>query len=351
MTVRQLFLPGEYWGAQGDAMAPTDRRIQSFTVGYEEDKQLSEHVRVQLGSLYDTVSFERRIARWSPFARVAITPYNGSRLTLAYTAANPRILPSSWPSSWGQRPSTDQWLAIPQLSSAGSDRPVLEGGQHLEAQWEQQVSAGIRVQGAAFYDRRSETALSVALAMHDDTAAMLLRDPFSNRYFVSGGDSAAPGARVAVASQVGRYSEVIVGYTFAETLEATPEGSVLVLGTPGDLRGQIEGRLRHSVSVRLNSELPISHTRVAASYRWLRQGAVAMSDPYDRSLSHAAPYLNVFVMQPLPSPGIIPGQLEAIADFGNLLAQGYIPVRTASGNDGTLFPVPRSFRGGFNFIF
>jgi hypothetical protein len=42
--------------------------------------------------------------------------------------------------------------------------------------------------------------------------------------------------------------------------------------------------------------------------------------------------------------------LEALADFRNLLAQDYVPVRTREGQV-FLMPVYRSFRGGFSFQF
>ena len=346
-TVRQLFLPGEYWASQADLAAITDRRIQSFTVGYEEDKQLGERARVQLGSLYDNVSFGRRITRWSPFVRLSLAPSESSQFIVAYTAANPRVLPSTWDTP-GQ--ASEQWLAIPQFSSDGSG-PVLEGGRHAEVQWEQQAGSMVRVQAAAFYDELSDTALSLAFVAQDGTTATLLRDPFSNRYFASAGDWAAPGMRVAVATRLSPRSELVVGYGYAQTLKAALDHEMLLIEDASSMRHHVRRQMEHSVTARFNSHIPITHTRMVASYRWLPPGAVTVSDPYDRSLGQADPYLNVFLQQPIPSPALLRGQLEAVADFGNLLAEGYVPVRTADGTTGTLFPAPRSFRGGLNIIF
>jgi hypothetical protein len=61
--------------------------------------------------------------------------------------------------------------------------------------------------------------------------------------------------------------------------------------------------------------------------------------------------MNVILLQPLPSPNILPGQFQAMVDFSNLLAQGYLMVQTPDGGKSLLFPSARSFRGGFNFIF
>jgi hypothetical protein len=51
-----------------------------------------------------------------------------------------------------------------------------------------------------------------------------------------------------------------------------------------------------------------------------------------------------------PLPGIFSGHLEAIADVGNLLEQGYVPLMTGDGRV-VLVPSYRYFRGGLNFQF
>jgi len=58
-----------------------------------------------------------------------------------------------------------------------------------------------------------------------------------------------------------------------------------------------------------------------------------------------------FLLQPIPSPDILPGQFQAVADFNNLLAQGYLTILAPDGSRGYLFPSARSFRGGVTFVF
>jgi len=350
MTVRQLFLPGEYWINAGDVVANPDRRIQSFTLGYEEEKILGDHLRVQMGSLLDTLNFAGRMTRWSPFARLTYTPSANTRLTFAYTAANPRTLPTESGSERdqvGRR--VDQGLAIPQISGDGSGQPVLEGGRHIETEWDQQLTPQIRLQAAAFYDMLSHTALSLRFAAPDEFTTGLLRDPFSNRYFLSGGGAHSPGARVAVATRLSPGTELIVGYSYAGTLQIE-NGNLTVADVPS-LRAMLHNHRENSFTVKISSQVPRTHTRVISSYRLLARNSVTASNPYDRGLGQSDPYLHVYILQPIPSPDILPGQFEAVADFNNLLAQGYLPVRTAGGSVGTLFPAPRTFRGGFNFIF
>lgn len=346
MTVRQLFLPSEYWNQAGDFLSPSDRRVQSLTLGYEEEKVLNEHLRVQMGSLYDSLSFGSRMTRWSPFGRITYSPSGQSRLTLSYTAANPRVLPRDVER---QRHSVDQLLAIPQISSDGFARPVLEGGRHVETQWEQQLGAKFRLQAAAFYDELFHTAVSLSFPAPDDFATGLLRDPFSDRYFLSGGNSASPGGRLAVAARLSPNSEVIIGYNYGATIMAP--SSVLTVEDASALRALLATRGESSLTLKLRSQIPVTHTRLITSYRWLAGNAVAASDPYDQGWSQSEPYLNLYVLQPIPSPEILPGDFEAVADFSNLLAQGYLAVRSPSGSSGILFAAPRSFRGGFNFVF
>jgi hypothetical protein len=47
----------------------------------------------------------------------------------------------------------------------------------------------------------------------------------------------------------------------------------------------------------------------------------------------------------------LPWRMEATADLRNLLAQGYLPLTTSSGQQLVLVQMPQSFRGGLNFIF
>ena len=71
-------------------------------------------------------------------------------------------------------------------------------------------------------------------------------------------------------------------------------------------------------------------------------------DPYGGRAYQIDPNLHLTFRQPLPGFGLR-SKWEALADFGNLLAQGYVPV----GQDSriVLVPVLRSFRGGVSFQF
>jgi hypothetical protein len=54
------------------------------------------------------------------------------------------------------------------------------------------------------------------------------------------------------------------------------------------------------------------------------------------------------IRQSLPS--FFPGHMQALADFGNLFAQGYVPIATGDGRV-VLVPSYRYFRGGLSIQF
>ena len=345
-TLRQVFLPGEYWRGATSFEEGSGGRLQSVTVGYEHESAPSTRLRLHYGALVDSLSIGDHMTRWSPFGRVVYTHSDAMRLTFSYTGTAPRVLPSEGDPS---QKKAERWLAIPQLSSAADLRPVLESGGHLEAAWEQELGNGRTLQAGVFYDSLSDVALSLAAIRSGGFAPGLLRDPFSNRYFLSGGNYAGPGARASLATKLTGNSEVAVGYSYAEGLRVLTNN--LTAGSPQALREMVRSQRGHSFSVKVTSTVPGIDTQVITSYRWIPRYSVVAPDPYDQTIGRTEPYVNVVLLQPLPSPNILPGQFQAVVDISNLLAQGYLLVQTADGGKSLLFPAARSFRGGFNFIF
>ena len=301
---------------------------------------------MRYGALVDTVSIGDRMTRWSPFGQVTYAHSDSSRLTFYYAGTAPRVLPSEGDPRLQK---TERWLTIPQLSSGADLRPALEEGRHLEAAWEQEWAGQFRAQAGVFYDSLSDVALSMAGVQPGGFFPGLLRDPFSNRYFLSGGDYSGAGVRASFAAMLREDSEVVLGYSMAQGLQAVSDH--LVAKNHLALREMVRAQQGHSFSVKVSSIVPGIDTRVITSYRWIPQHSVVAADPYDQSFGRAEPYMNVILLQPLPSPNILPGQFQAVMDFSNLLAEGYLVVQTPDGGRSLLFPAPRSFRGGFNFIF
>ena len=113
------------------------------------------------------------------------------------------------------------------------------------------------------------------------------------------------------------------------------------------LRNDFATRNHHSVAARISGKIPQSGTQFSASYKWVSGTALSRMDQFGEAAYQMDPNLHLSIRQPLPG---FNGRWEALADFSNVLAQGYV---TVNGQESRmmLVPVLRSFRGGVSFQF
>ena len=219
-------------------------------------------------------------------------------------------------------------------------RPVMENGWHQEIAIERRLSPRSSVMVSGFHDRLGHQAIA---GRGSETTPEMLRDYYSNGFLYDGGRSGAWGARAAYRHKFSEEVELLTVYAWAGGL-VLRENEV-----QGVLRDAFESRGLHSLAARVTGRMPRFGTRVAASYKWVNGPVVSRVDRYGESQLLLDPNLNLTVRQPLPS--FVGGtHFEALADFGNLLAQGYVPVTTADGRV-LLAPAFRSFRGGVSLQF
>jgi hypothetical protein len=113
----------------------------------------------------------------------------------------------------------------------------------------------------------------------------------------------------------------------------------------------ISTQRRHALAAKLSGTVPRTHTHWIASYRWINGPALTPVDMFNASPGQSDPYLNLFIRQPIPNMGFLPGHMEAIIDVRNLLAQGYVPVLGQDGQTVYLVQSARAVRGGVSFSF
>ena len=107
-----------------------------------------------------------------------------------------------------------------------------------------------------------------------------------------------------------------------------------------------------AATARITATSPWTGTHVIASYQWSGDHRWVMPGRlYTTQSMRPMPGLNVYFRQPIPGLSILPWRVEATADLRNLLAEGYLPLGTPNGLQAMLVQNPRSFRGGFSFIF
>ena len=132
-------------------------------------------------------------------------------------------------------------------------------------------------------------------------------------------------------------------------------GGVLELEQPNidwsSVHNSLDHGWRHSAALKLNGFVPRSKTRWIASYRWTSGETLTPVDLFNASAGQTDPFFNLFIRQPLPHFHGMPGNMEAIIDLRNLLAQGYVPVVGPDGTTVYLVQSARSVRGGVSFTF
>jgi hypothetical protein len=318
------------------ALGPAGLTFRGLRVDHEERMVIGDRIFVRYGAEYmmaglagttstlrPRVDLTVKISRnWTASALTAVTPGVGA-------VGGDSVLQSAMDS-------LDQFPTLLALNG----RPVLSGDWHEELGVTRKLGSGASFSLAAFHDRSGNTAVFGHGASANPD---YLESAFSNVFAYDGGSSGAWGARAAYQRKLGSNFDAEVVYSFAGALTITPGSTVT-----GDLRDALLTRSRQSVGAGFTARVPRFGTRVTTGYKWIGGPTVSRLDAYGESMYGLDPYLNVMVRQPLPP--FFGGRMEVVADLGNLLAQGYVPVTTSDGRV-LLFPSYRSLSGGFIFQF
>ncbi len=339
VTLRQIFLPGAFWG-RGPGR---EENMQSLTVAAGDRVKIADAVQLEYGFLYDSISYLERLDSFSPYGRL-IYEAGPSSLQLYYTEGAPRMrLPGSDP----LRTVAADLAVFPRLTMRDGN-PAVQRGRHIEASLQRRFQSGTSAQAGYYRDDISNLALS-SLTPDDPPSGDFFPDVFSSHYSFNTGDYRTSGFRAAVRQEFSERLQATFAYSYGGVL--APLRQVLFTHEPNEVRSVIRMQRRHALTAKLGADVPVTRTRVYAAYKWVLGSAITAGDIYDESLGQAEPNLNIVVRQPLPSFVVLPGRLEAMADFRNLLAQGYVPIVTADGKRLLLVQNVRSFRGGFSFNF
>jgi hypothetical protein len=310
--------------------------FQEMRFDHTERIALSDRLALRAGAEYLRAGIVTSVAAVHPHAQLDAILAPSWMASFSF-AANP---PSA---EWGQTGILES--AIGQLDSLppvlfSNGRAVLEGGAHEEFALKHKLNERSRIELAAFHDSaRHEAVFGSGPASSPD----FVQDSFSSAFLYDGGSSNSWGTRAAFHQKLTGNLEFAALYAWAGSLSPT---GALDASSP-DLRSSIATRNHHSVAARVSGKLPRSGTQFSASYKWISGTTLSRMDAYGEAANQIDPNLHVSVRQALPG---LNGRWEALADFSNILAQGYV---TSSGQDSRIafVPVLRSFRGGVSFQF
>lgn len=218
-------------------------------------------------------------------------------------------------------------------------KPVLESGWHEEVAVGRALRNNGRVMVAAFHDRSSNMAVYGQGTPANNSE--FLQDFFSDGFAYDSGNADSFGMRAAYQQKFSDRLSATMVYAWAGALAPLAQ-----VAPDADLRDVLATRQLHSVAGSVSSKLPFVKTQVAAGYKWLSGMAVSRQDEFGEAYFGLDPYFNLVVRQPIPCMH----HMQAVADFGNLLAQGYIPLTTRDGRV-VLVSAYRTFRGGVSVQF
>jgi hypothetical protein len=197
------------------------------------------------------------------------------------------------------------------------------------------------VEVAAFHDSNRDQAI---FGTGPTANPEFVQDAFSSAFLYDGGNSSSWGTRAAYRQKISNDLEVAAIYAWAGAISP---GRDLNTTSSDDLRNSFKTSNHHSLAARVSGKIPRSKTAFSASYKWISGTALSRMDQFGEAAYQMDPNLHLSIRQHLPG---LNGRWEALADFSNLLAQGYTNV---GGQDSRMMlaPILRSFRGGVSFQF
>jgi hypothetical protein len=342
VTLRQVFLPEAFWPRGATTHVET---MQSLSVAAGNRYQLNNGVRLEFGFLYDSISFLSRLNNFSPYGRIIFEPDDRTSVQLSYTEGAPRV---RLPGGGALYDMASELAVFPRFAVRGN-APAVQHGRHLEASYTSKFGAATKATVGLFGDEMDNLVVTSLGRGRPPLSLDFFPDVFSQNYSFSSGNYRTSGIRAGLQQKLSERLEATLAYSYSGVL--SPARNLLYTNDPDELRGILKMQRHHAVTGKVGADIPLTRTRVFAAYKWVAGPSISIGDLYDESLGQAEPNLNVVIRQPLPSSVLLPARIEAVADFRNLLAQGYVPIITADGQRLLLVQNVRSFRGGFSFRF
>jgi carboxypeptidase family protein len=311
-------------------------QFRAMRIDQTEQLELGDRFLLRAGAEYLRAGIISSVSSLRPHAQLN-AKIAASLTASLIVAANP---PSEqWGRTGALESAIDELDSIPPVLFRNGS-PVLEGGWHQELSVRQKVGDKSTFEVAAFHDSaRDQAVFGTGAAASPE----FVQDAFSPAFLYDGGNSSSWGTRVAYRQKLSDDFEVATIYAWAGALTSGGD----LDSAASDLRDSFTTHTHHSLAARISGKIPESGTQFSASYKWVSGTALSRVDEFGEAAYGMDPYLHLSIRQPLPG---LNGRWEALADFSNILAQGYVTVNGPEPRM-MLVPVLRSFRGGVSFQF
>ncbi len=320
--------------------APRGGALEAIAMSYSDGFSVGDLMDFKVDAQGQAIQFlGHEVNAFRPAATADIHLGDNTILEYRYTTSEP----DSRASKGFDSAPADLSESGPRMSMINGN-PLLENAHHHEISLSQRLGAN-KFQLAYYNDRVKDPAL-LGVGDVDAASGDILPDIYSGTFNYNGGELKAQGVRFVYQRKVSNNLTATVDYAY---------GGVLSLDEPwanwSSVPGDMNHAWRHSAALKLNGSLPHYKTKWIVSYRWTSGQTLVPVDMFDASAGQTDPYFNLFIRQPLPHFHGMPGNMEALIDVRNLLAQGYVPVIGPDGNTVYLVQSARSVRGGLAFTF
>jgi hypothetical protein len=320
-----------------------------MSIAVHDQAALTDNVILEYGFAFDNVTFIDRLNYFSPYGRLTYDLGVLGSLRFAYSSGAPpaNLVLSTDGAETDLQQDLSTLALFPRLSLYDG-RARVQRSENFEIGYSK-VAGGRTFSAGAFREAVSNAALTVAGGNGLIPASDLLPDIASNSSIFNIGGYHTIGYTASVTQPLNEFVSVTIAYGNGGVLRT--KQSEIEPGSPDDLRAMVSMSRRDWAAARVSGTAPFSGTRFSTSYMWTDYRS--LTPPHAFLTQGLTPQagLNLSVRQPLPGFGGIPGRLEATADLRNLLAQGYLPIRSTDRRSLLLIHSPRALRGGLSFIF
>jgi hypothetical protein len=239
--------------------------------------------------------------------------------------------------------------AFPQITQRDGHLEM-EQLNHVEVAVNHRMGKSTRVQVAAYHDGLRNAAVFGWGHSADGQAfaGNSLPNPAGNGIVINGGNYQSAGFRAVYARTFSPHVEALASFSSGNALSAygyTYDGPV------GYSQYMLVPRQTSALAGKITAEIPGTHTRFSTSYEWVPTDRVTLVDPAGQGNLQLQPYLGVQIRQPIPTPNSWPVHVDAVADFQNLLSQGFVPAGQGNQKPVVLSSGYHYIRGGFSVQF
>jgi hypothetical protein len=313
--------------------------LQALALSTSDAMTLGDVFELKFGSELQSVQFMGKVNALRPFGSAAAHLSPNTVIEYRYSSSRPNTRDEKgFESAPADLSETD-----PRMSMAGYTA-ALEKAHHQEVAVSHREGE-TNMQVAVFTDRVVDPALT-GVGEFSSPAGDVLPDVYSGTFTYRGRDFQVSGMRFVLERKLTSDVTATLDYGYGGTLGLDKDNIPLE-----QARRDSTVRYRHAISGKLSGSAPKTKTRWMASYGWTGGRALTPVDMFNASAGQTDPFLDLFVRQPVPCMGSLPGHMDVIVEVRNLLAQGYVPVIGQDGRTVYLVQSARAVRGGVAFSF